>query len=52
MTRAALDAIVMGQGLQALVADGSITLEGDRAPVQALIANLDTFEFWFPIVTP
>lgn len=27
-------------------------LEGNRAPVQSLIASLDTFEFWFPIATP
>jgi alkyl sulfatase BDS1-like metallo-beta-lactamase superfamily hydrolase len=52
MTRAALDAMVMGHDLQQLVADGSITLDGDLAAVQALLANLDTFEFWFPIVTP
>jgi alkyl sulfatase BDS1-like metallo-beta-lactamase superfamily hydrolase len=52
MSRAALDAMVLGHDLQALIADGSITLDGDLAPVQALVTNLDTFEFWFPIVTP
>jgi alkyl sulfatase BDS1-like metallo-beta-lactamase superfamily hydrolase len=52
MTRAALDAMIMGQDLQALVADGAITLAGDLTAVQALLGNLDTFEFWFPIVTP
>lgn len=52
MSRAALDAMVMGMDLQALIADGSITLDGDLVPVQALVTNLDTFEFWFPIVTP
>ena len=52
MTRDALNAMVMGHDLQSMLADGSITLDGDLAPVQALIANLDSFEFWFPIVTP
>ncbi len=52
MPRSALDTILAGGAIPELVAQGTITLEGDPAPVQALLANLDTFEFWFPIVTP
>ena len=52
MPRAALDTILTGGAIPTLVAEGMITLDGDPAPVQALLANLDTFEFWFPIVTP
>jgi alkyl sulfatase BDS1-like metallo-beta-lactamase superfamily hydrolase len=52
LSRAALDAIVMGQPLAGLVGDGSIAIEGDATLVAALVGNLDTFEFWFPIVTP
>lgn len=52
MSRAAVDAMVTGEDLQTLIADGSVTLDGDLAPVQALVTNLDNFEFWFSIVTP
>jgi alkyl sulfatase BDS1-like metallo-beta-lactamase superfamily hydrolase len=52
MTRSALDTILMGRAIAGLVAAGEVRVEGDPAPVQALMANLDDFEFWFPIVTP
>jgi alkyl sulfatase BDS1-like metallo-beta-lactamase superfamily hydrolase len=52
MTRSALDTILMGGAIAELVAAGEITVEGDATPVQALLGNLDDFEFWFPIVTP
>jgi alkyl sulfatase BDS1-like metallo-beta-lactamase superfamily hydrolase len=52
MPRSALDAVVMGRDIGGLVQDGTITVTGDPAPLQALVTNLDTFEFWFPIVTP
>jgi alkyl sulfatase BDS1-like metallo-beta-lactamase superfamily hydrolase len=52
MPRSALDAVVMGRDIAGLVQDGTITVTGDLAPLQALVTNLDTFEFWFPIVTP
>lgn len=52
MPRTALDTILTGGAIPELVAQGIVTLEGDPAPVQALLTNLDTFEFWFPIVTP
>lgn len=52
MSRAALDTILMGGAIPELVAAGEITVEGDPTPVQALLGNLDDFQFWFPIVTP
>ena len=35
-----------------LVADGSILVEGDTASLVDFFGLLDTFEFWFDIVTP
>jgi alkyl sulfatase BDS1-like metallo-beta-lactamase superfamily hydrolase len=52
MPRSALDAVVMGGDIGGLVADGTIGISGDPTLLQALVANLDTFAFWFPIVTP
>ncbi len=52
MPRSALDAVVMGHDLSGLMAAGTIQVTGDPTPLQALIGNLDSFEFWFPIVTP
>ena len=52
MSRTALDTMLMGGAIGDLIAAGEITVEGDAAPVQALMGNLDDFEFWFPIVTP
>lgn len=52
MTRTALDTMLMGGAIGELIAAGEITVEGNPAPVQALMGNLDDFEFWFPIVTP
>ena len=52
MPRSALDSVVMGADIAGLVADGTVQITGDPAVLQALVANLDAFEFWFPIVTP
>ena len=52
MTRAALDTILMGGAIPELVAAGAVGFDGDPTPVQALLTNLDDYEFWFPIVTP
>ena len=53
LTRAALDAIVLGRStFQALAADGSLRIEGDAAAFADFLGLLDTFEFWFDIVTP
>lgn len=52
MTRSVLDEILMGADVAQLVGSGDIAIIGDPAPVQVLLANLEDFEFWFPIVTP
>ncbi len=53
LTRAAVDAIVLGQSdFDALIADGSIRLDGDAEAFADFVSLLDTFEFWFDIVTP
>ena len=38
--------------LLGLLAGGEAALEGDPAKLAELVALLDEFEFWFPIVTP
>lgn len=52
MTRGALDTILMGGAIADLVASGEVAIEGDLTLIGALVDNLDTFEFWFDIVTP
>jgi alkyl sulfatase BDS1-like metallo-beta-lactamase superfamily hydrolase len=53
LTRAAIDALALGQATFAdLVGDGSIGVEGDAAALRDFFGLLDTFEFWFDIVTP
>jgi alkyl sulfatase BDS1-like metallo-beta-lactamase superfamily hydrolase len=52
LTRLALDAIVLGQAtVEGLVADGAVTIEGDATAFVDFLGLLDTFEFWFDIVT-
>ena len=51
--RATLDRIVLGMTtLDAAVAAGEVTIDGDTDALQTLMGLLDTFEFWFDIVTP
>lgn len=53
LDRAVLDAINLGQTtLTAAMEEGSITIEGDAAKAEEFVGLLDTFEFWFNIVTP
>ena len=53
MARAALDDIILGTvNLPDSIAAGSVELTGDADAVHELVALLDTFEFWFNIVTP
>jgi alkyl sulfatase BDS1-like metallo-beta-lactamase superfamily hydrolase len=53
MDRAVLDDINLGQTtLNAAMEDGSVTIEGDRTKAQEFVGLLDSFEFWFDIVTP
>ena len=53
LTRAALDRVLLEEvSLPELVADGSVALTGDAGALELLLSMLDTFGFWFPIVTP
>ena len=53
LTRDTLNAIILQQtGLQDAVSSGDVSIEGDQAKLEELVSYLDTFEFWFDIVTP
>ena len=53
LTRAAFDAVILGQAtFESLAADGSLRIDGDAAAFAAFLGLLDTFDFWFAIVTP
>ena len=53
LTRAALDDVTLGVATFAdKVEAGAITVDGSRADVETFLGLLDTFEFWFDIVTP
>ena len=38
--------------LDKAIEDGTIKVTGDRAKINQLVAMLDSFDFWFNIVTP
>lgn len=51
--RSAVDAVTMGRTtFEAEVADGTLAIEGDSGAFLEFIGLLDTYEFWFNIVTP
>ncbi|MBM3674827.1 MAG: MBL fold metallo-hydrolase [Actinobacteria bacterium] len=53
LEHAALAALVLGERApRALVADGALQLEGDETVLEDLFACCETFDTWFPIVTP
>ena len=53
MTRDTLNGIILGQTkLADAVKNGSAKVNGNQAKVDELVSYLDTFEFWFNIVTP
>jgi alkyl sulfatase BDS1-like metallo-beta-lactamase superfamily hydrolase len=53
MARAALDDIILGAvNLPDAITAGSVELTGNADAVHDLVSLLDTFEFWFNIVTP
>ena len=52
-TRATLDEVAQGQATVAeKLAAGEARIEGDPAKLAEFLSLLDTFEFWFNIVTP
>jgi alkyl sulfatase BDS1-like metallo-beta-lactamase superfamily hydrolase len=53
LSRDTLNSIMLHQTtLDDAVSAGDVTVEGDQAKLTELVSYLDTFEFWFNIVTP
>jgi alkyl sulfatase BDS1-like metallo-beta-lactamase superfamily hydrolase len=53
LDRAVLDNINLGQvTMMDAISDGSVSVDGDQTKVETFVGLLDTFEFWFNIVTP
>ena len=53
MTKAVLNEIQLGNTtLDKAVADGSVKIDGNAAIVRDFLASMDSFKFWFNIVTP
>ncbi len=53
LTRATLNSIMLGEAsFEDLVADGSIAVDGSGDAFAEFLTLLDSFEFWFNIVTP
>jgi alkyl sulfatase BDS1-like metallo-beta-lactamase superfamily hydrolase len=53
LSRETLNQIMLGETtLDAAAGAGDVTVEGDQAKLGELVSYLDTFEFWFDIVTP
>lgn len=53
LKRSTLNNVLLGQGtLDDNIKSGDITVDGDQTKLGELVSMLDTFEFWFNIVTP
>ncbi len=53
LTKAALDDVQLGNvTLEQAIANGDIKLDGDEDVFKDFVGMLDTFDFWFNIVTP
>jgi alkyl sulfatase BDS1-like metallo-beta-lactamase superfamily hydrolase len=53
MTRDTLNQIVLGQTTtDKAISDGTVKIAGSKAKLDEMLSYLDTFEFWFNIVTP
>jgi alkyl sulfatase BDS1-like metallo-beta-lactamase superfamily hydrolase len=53
MTRTVLNNIVLGETtLDKAITDDKVTVQGSKESLAELVSMLDTFEFWFNIVTP
>jgi alkyl sulfatase BDS1-like metallo-beta-lactamase superfamily hydrolase len=52
-TRVTLNEIVLGQTtLAKAISAGNVNIDGSQAKLDEMLSYLDTFEFWFNIVTP
>ena len=53
LTRDTLNDIILEQTTLAdAISTGGVDVSGDQAKLEEVISYLDTFEFWFDIVTP
>ncbi len=53
MTRETLNSIVLGQTTtDKVIESGAAKIDGSEAKLKEMLSYLDTFEFWFNIVTP
>jgi len=53
ISRSALDSVILGDAtIEELGKTGDVDIRGDSAVLERFVALLDTFEFWFDIVTP
>jgi alkyl sulfatase BDS1-like metallo-beta-lactamase superfamily hydrolase len=53
LPRATLNEIVLGQTtLAKAISAGDVKIDGSQAKLEEMLSYLDTFEFWFNIVTP
>ncbi len=53
MTRETLNQIVLGQtSTDAAISKGDVKIKGSQAKLEEMLSYLDTFDFWFNIVTP
>jgi alkyl sulfatase BDS1-like metallo-beta-lactamase superfamily hydrolase len=53
LSKLTLDEIQLGgTTLDKAIADGKVKIDGNQATVKDFLASLDTFKFWFNIVTP
>jgi alkyl sulfatase BDS1-like metallo-beta-lactamase superfamily hydrolase len=53
LTRATLNDIILRQTTLAdAISAGDVDVKGDQAKLEDLVSSLDSFEFWFNIVTP
>ncbi len=53
LSRETLNNIILQQTkLDAAVSSGAVKINGDQTKLRDVVSYLDTFEFWFNIVTP
>ena len=53
LTRDTLNDIILQQTTLAdAISAGDVSVQGDQAKLEELVSSLDSFEFWFNIVTP
>jgi alkyl sulfatase BDS1-like metallo-beta-lactamase superfamily hydrolase len=53
LTRETLNGIVLGQtAMKDAISSGTVKIDGSQAKLDEMLSYLDTFEFWFDIVTP